>query len=61
MQGFAGVRTPMSATTPPSATRHAAISRPFRKADSDAALVASFSCARSGAGSDGASTVPSER
>ena len=33
---------------PPRATRHAAISRPVRKADSDAALVASRSCARSG-------------
>ena len=46
---------------PPRATRHAAISRPVRKADSDAALVASRSCARSGPGSDGASTVPSDR
>ena len=46
---------------PPRATRHAAISRPVRNADSDAALVASRSCARSAAGSDGASTVPSDR
>jgi hypothetical protein len=59
--GFAGVRTPASATLPPSATRHAAISRPVRNADSDAALVASRSCVRSAPGSDGVSTVPSDR